>query len=69
MKNLEAPEIWYITGSHHLYGEQTFRQVAANSQKIVEELNGSQRLSQRSRGRRKFAPFVWRLTTRRTVRA
>src|SRR4030081_209086 len=44
MKNLEAPEIWYITGSQHLYGEQTLRQVAANSQKIVEELNGSQRL-------------------------
>src|SRR6202045_171390 len=44
MKNLEAPEIWYITGSQHLYGEQTLRQVAANSEKIVEELNGSQRL-------------------------
>src|SRR4030088_3286064 len=44
MKNLAAPEIWYITGSQHLYGEQTLRQVAANSQKIVEELNGSQRL-------------------------
>jgi len=44
MKNLEAPEIWYITGSQHLYGEQTLNQVAANSQKIVEELNGSQRL-------------------------
>jgi L-arabinose isomerase len=44
MKNLEAPEIWYITGSQHLYGEQALNQVAANSQKIVEELNGSQRL-------------------------
>jgi L-arabinose isomerase len=44
MKNLEAPEIWYITGSQHLYGEQTLRQVAAHSQKIVEELNDSQRL-------------------------
>jgi L-arabinose isomerase len=44
MKNLEAPEIWYITGSQHLYGEQTLRQVAANSQEIVENLNGTQRL-------------------------
>src|SRR5439155_9867490 len=44
MKNLEAPEIWYITGSQHLYGEATLNQVAAHSQKIVEELNGSQRL-------------------------
>ena len=44
MKNLEAPEIWYITGSQHLYGEETLNKVAANSQKIVEEFNGSQRL-------------------------
>jgi L-arabinose isomerase len=44
MKNLQTPEIWYVTGSQHLYGEQTLRQVAANSQKIVEELNGSRRL-------------------------
>jgi L-arabinose isomerase len=44
MKNIQASEIWYITGSQHLYGEQTLRQVAASSQKIVEELNGSQRL-------------------------
>jgi L-arabinose isomerase len=44
MKNPAAPEIWYITGSQHLYGEQTLRQVAAHSQKIVEELNDSQRL-------------------------
>jgi L-arabinose isomerase len=44
MKNLETPEIWYITGSQHLYGEATLNQVAAHAQKIVEELNGSQRL-------------------------
>src|SRR6266403_2727667 len=44
MNNPAAPEIWYITGSQHLYGEQTLRQVAAHSQKIVEELNDSQRL-------------------------
>jgi L-arabinose isomerase len=44
MKNLDTPEIWYITGSQHLYGEETLRQVRANSQKIVEELNGSKRL-------------------------
>ena len=44
MKNLESREIWYITGSQHLYGARTLRQVAADSQKIVEELNRSQRL-------------------------
>ncbi|HEY5895607.1 MAG TPA: L-arabinose isomerase [Chthoniobacterales bacterium] len=37
-------EIWYITGSQHLYGEEALKQVAAHSQKIVEELNASRRL-------------------------
>src|SRR3977135_1708457 len=45
MKNLDTPEIWYITGSQHLYGEDTLRQVGANSQKIVNELNGSKLLA------------------------
>ncbi|MBV9999647.1 MAG: L-arabinose isomerase [Verrucomicrobia bacterium] len=44
MKNLESPEIWFITGSQHLYGQDTLRQVAEHSQKIVEELNADQRL-------------------------
>jgi L-arabinose isomerase len=45
MKNLETREIWYITGSQHLYGDQTVRQVAADSEKIVRDLSGLQRLS------------------------
>ena len=44
MKNLPTPEIWFITGSQHLYGEGPLRQVAANSQKIVNELNATKRL-------------------------
>ena len=44
MKNLSSPEIWYVTGSQHLYGEETLRQVAVNSQKIVAELNKSKRI-------------------------
>lgn len=32
-------EIWFVTGSQHLYGEATLRQVAANSQAIVAGLN------------------------------
>jgi L-arabinose isomerase len=39
MKNLEPLEIWYITGSQHLYGEETLRQVADNSRNIVQALN------------------------------
>ncbi len=44
MKNLPASEIWYVTGSQHLYGEGPLRQVAANAQKIVDELNATGRL-------------------------
>ncbi|MBN1501695.1 MAG: L-arabinose isomerase [Spirochaetes bacterium] len=34
-------EIWFATGSQHLYGEETLRQVKDHSQKIVEGLNKS----------------------------
>ena len=34
-------EIWYVTGSQRLYGEEALKQVAANSQQIVAELNAS----------------------------
>ncbi len=44
MKNAPIPEIWFITGSQHLYGEGPLKQVAANSQKIVDELNATKRL-------------------------
>lgn len=32
-------EIWFVTGSQHLYGPETLRQVAANSLAIVDGLN------------------------------
>jgi L-arabinose isomerase len=44
VKNLDTVEIWYVTGSQHLYGEATLKKVAANSRRIVEELNGTKRL-------------------------
>src|SRR5260370_9451505 len=44
MKNLVSPEIWFLTGSQYLYGQEALRQVAKHSQKIVAELNGSQKL-------------------------
>jgi L-arabinose isomerase len=45
MKKLQAPQIWYITGSQHLYGEETLKQVAVHSEKIVDELNGSKKMA------------------------
>jgi L-arabinose isomerase len=44
MKNLQVPEIWFITGSQHLYGQETLQQVAAHSRQMVQELNASERL-------------------------
>jgi L-arabinose isomerase len=35
MNNLKQFEVWFITGSQHLYGEETLKQVAADSQQIV----------------------------------
>ena len=39
MQHLKAPEIWFITGSQHLYGEAALKQVATNSKQIVDALN------------------------------
>ena len=44
MKNLPSPEIWFLTGSQHLYGQEALLQVGEHSQKIIAELNASQRL-------------------------
>ncbi len=38
-------EFWFVTGSQHLYGEETLRQVAAHSREIVESLNASGRIA------------------------
>jgi len=37
--------VWFVTGSQHLYGEKALRQVAADSQRMVEGLNQSSVLS------------------------
>jgi L-arabinose isomerase len=36
-----APEVWFLTGSQSLYGEETLRQVAAQSQVIAKTLQGA----------------------------
>lgn len=35
MKHFNEQELWFITGSQHLYGEETLRQVATHSQQIA----------------------------------
>ncbi|KQV13911.1 MULTISPECIES: L-arabinose isomerase [unclassified Kitasatospora] len=41
MKSTEGREIWFLTGSQGLYGEDTLRQVAEQSQQIAETLGAS----------------------------
>ncbi|KAB5484774.1 MULTISPECIES: L-arabinose isomerase [Flagellimonas] len=37
--NMTTKEIWFVTGSQHLYGPETLKQVASNSKEIVDGLN------------------------------
>lgn len=39
MEKISTKEIWFVTGSQHLYGAETLRKVADDSQQIVEGLN------------------------------
>ncbi|MCB0638701.1 MAG: L-arabinose isomerase [Lewinella sp.] len=39
--NFDAYEVWFITGSQHLYGEDTLRQVAAHANEIAGALDGA----------------------------
>ena len=41
MKHLSTPQLWFICGSQHLYGEGPLKQVAANAQAVVKGLNAS----------------------------
>ena len=41
MENLKNNEVWFVTGSQHLYGEETLKQVDRNSKQIAGELNDS----------------------------
>lgn len=47
MKTLREHEIWFITGSQHLYGPQTLQKVAENSSAIAASLNGEKGLAAR----------------------
>lgn len=41
MLNLKSFQVWFVTGSQHLYGEETLRQVDEHSKIIAETLNSS----------------------------
>jgi L-arabinose isomerase len=39
--DLKKSEVWFVTGSQHLYGDETLKKVAEHSQEIVAALNSS----------------------------
>lgn len=40
----QSPELWFLTGSQHLYGPETLRQVAQNVSQLVSGVNASGRI-------------------------
>jgi len=44
MIDLKNFEVWFVTGSQHLYGEETLKQVAKHSQTIADALNISSQI-------------------------
>jgi L-arabinose isomerase len=47
MKEINKKEIWFITGTQHLYGPETLKQVASDSEKIAVSLDKSPKISQK----------------------
>ena len=41
MTNLKELEVWFVTGSQHLYGEETLKKVAEHSQQIAKSLDSA----------------------------
>lgn len=39
LPNLKSFEVWFVTGSQHLYGPETLKQVAEHSKKIADSFN------------------------------
>ncbi|MFT3935075.1 MAG: L-arabinose isomerase [Chitinophagaceae bacterium] len=57
MINLKELELWFVTGSQHLYGEETLKQVAEHSQKIAASLNEASQIP---------VSVVWKPTVKTT---
>jgi len=44
MIDLKTLEVWFVTGSQHLYGDETLRQVAEHSQQIAKALDSTKQV-------------------------
>ena len=54
LPDLKKFEVWFVTGSQHLYGPETLQQVADHSQKIARAFDQSKNIPVRI----KFKPVV-----------
>jgi L-arabinose isomerase len=50
---MKQREVWFVTGSQHLYGPEALERVAADSKRIAETLNAREEIRQ---------PIVWKPT-------
>ena len=45
MKNIfETKELWFVTGSQHLYGDEVLKKVEENSKRIAEGLSAAEEI-------------------------
>jgi len=44
MVDLKSLELWFVTGSQHLYGEETLKQVASHSEQITAAFNSADKI-------------------------
>lgn len=44
ISNAKNKELWFVTGSQHLYGEETLKQVAKHSALIAKSFNGNEQI-------------------------
>ena len=61
MTQSQAPEIWFLTGSQSLYGDETLEQVAQQSREVARALGEASEIT---------VPVVWKpvLTTAEAIR-
>jgi L-arabinose isomerase len=57
MTILKSLEVWFVTGSQHLYGDETLKQVALNSQRIANYLHEHEHIPVR---------VIWKPTVKST---
>ena len=73
MIDLKRMEVWFVTGSQHLYGPETLKQVAAHSREIAGALDAASAIpvkvlfKQSSKHPKKYLPFASRPTKRPDV--